>query len=844
MDETGVVPPGGRFVNLWGDGVLTVDREGQFDLVTDADDQPAGSSKFIAITRSPDCASWIDPLSASGDMAGVVDKPWIAADLRKGTKQAVPGAGELYACWSDVATASWTIQASHGMPGEDLMVMASGLIQATDQLFPKAIGCQVAVNQINGNVHFSWGEMSAVGTSWRIMENQCAPQLASCAGARVVRSGFFPKGVPQTTQGCNGQVIQVPGKGNAVRVSWPLPAMAVDSNAGPNGRVYITWSEGNDTTVPPDGLSDDDNVYFSSRPAQSGGAWMPPVAISEDNATREFMPAIAVAPNRTIKVTWYRTRDIEGSPGGGLELWESVSTDKGATWSRRVVSTAPPGGNVPFRVPATGLTTLTDGDTTPAMPGADPITAGRVPPFDITVGSTVGFPLTGRMDIDNEDFTYHRDPDGITLHIDGRFGATQHNVGAVVSPTFATTTLTDGDTTPAMPGADPITMGRMPPFDITVGSTVDFPPSGSMSILNKAGGVFEVFQFNRDPDGVTLHVVDREMLAGTLMPTPPSTGAVQHNVGAPVFVAAAFQGRCSIGDYNGIVADKGSNFHMVWADGRDKQPPNNKPAAMNIYYASEPAAVPSLLKSPQKVNVFLTRQGNKIPPQTCEAGTDVATLTNALSGPIVSQIPKAGGGTQQLGAFEFEMRFDPKMVCVSVVAGALFSGPNAVCSTATAKGIVRFACSTVGKNNGINGPGALAVIKVRPQPELYSQLWPNQDNGIPVQILNQGCNLSDEQGHDIPFSSCEDADITFRFLEGDVTGPDGLVNALDAQNIAMRWGATKGTVLYNSFLDLSPSGQVQGDGRIDIKDLQFVYGRLNSTTANPRPPQDPVNPKK
>jgi hypothetical protein len=261
---------------------------------------------------------------------------------------------------------------------------------------------------------------------------------------------------------------------------------------------------------------------------------------------------------------------------------------------------------------------------------------------------------------------------------------------------------------------------------------------------------------------------------------------------------------------------------------------------------STPPAIPFVNKLPVLQNVFLQRNGTKIPPATCEAGTSFATLTETLKGPILSQDPKEAPGVfQKLAAFEFEVRFDPKMVCVSIVAGSLFSGPTAACSTVTAKGIVRFGCVTIGKGAGINGPGALAVITVRPQPELYSQLRPNQDNGIPVQILNQGCNLSDEQGHEIPISSCEDADITFRYLEGDVTGPNCDVGVADSQNIAMRWGATKGSLLYQSFLDLSPSGQIKGDGRIDIKDLQFVFGRLGSACppGTPWPAQLPVNPK-
>ena len=58
--------------------------------------------------------------------------------------------------------------------------------------------------------------------------------------------------------------------------------------------------------------------------------------------------------------------------------------------------------------------------------------------------------------------------------------------------------------------------------------------------------------------------------------------------------------------------------------------------------------------------------------------------------------------------------------------------------------------------------------------------------------------------------------------------PDCQVDALDAQNVALRWGAGIGSLLYNERFDLEPSGQVKGDGDIDIKDLQFIFGRQGS----------------
>jgi hypothetical protein len=135
----------------------------------------------------------------------------------------------------------------------------------------------------------------------------------------------------------------------------------------------------------------------------------------------------------------------------------------------------------------------------------------------------------------------------------------------------------------------------------------------------------------------------------------------------------------------------------------------------------------------------------------------------------------------------------------------------------------------------------LAYVRVHPQPDLYSLIKPNQDNGQVVQVLNVGCELADLQGHPITIFSCEDAEVTIRYLEGDVE-PDCTVDTMDAQAIAFRWGANKGGLLYAERFNLEPSG-TQADYDVDIKDVQFVYGRFGSTCTTPHPSQPPSNPK-
>jgi len=260
---------------------------------------------------------------------------------------------------------------------------------------------------------------------------------------------------------------------------------------------------------------------------------------------------------------------------------------------------------------------------------------------------------------------------------------------------------------------------------------------------------------------------------------------------------------------------------------------------------------PPIQKIPALSNLFLTHQNSpKLPPLTCATGDDTAVLQEIVGFPITSLDPKGGGFVQQLAAFEFEVRFDPKLVCVNLVPGPGWSVAGVTClvldkDTSLLEGIARLACFSTKPVAPGNAALHLANIVVRPQPELYSQIRANQENGIVAQILNQDCELADQLGHPIAIFSCEDAELTIRFLEGDVNA-DCVVDVLDGQALAFRWNAIIGNLLYGTRYDLEPSvspGGINGDGDVDVKDIQFVFGRQGSTCANPNPPQPPENPK-
>jgi hypothetical protein len=227
----------------------------------------------------------------------------------------------------------------------------------------------------------------------------------------------------------------------------------------------------------------------------------------------------------------------------------------------------------------------------------------------------------------------------------------------------------------------------------------------------------------------------------------------------------------------------------------------------------------------------------------CLASTNTATFREELNVPITSPEPSDPSQTQRLASFAIQVLYDPDLVCVELIPGPAASGM--LCTVEDSRtapsldGLARIGCVTTDESvfpDTTTPEGRhLADLVVRPQPELYSVIHADQDNGVIALLLDQNCALADHHSHGIPFLSCDDASVTIRYLEGDVV-PDCIVDLLDTQAVAFAVGSNEGDALYNERYDLVPPG---GDGRIDTNDLQFVTGRFGSTCAAPHPPQDP-----
>jgi hypothetical protein len=160
---------------------------------------------------------------------------------------------------------------------------------------------------------------------------------------------------------------------------------------------------------------------------------------------------------------------------------------------------------------------------------------------------------------------------------------------------------------------------------------------------------------------------------------------------------------------------------------------------------------------------------------------------------------------------------------------------------------INFACTSIGDpGEGFFGePTDLAVVTVHPDEDLKFRLRPGNDNGIVRVILDENCELVDPVGHPVTGSiagglttTCGDIAITVRILEGDLN-LNCFVGLDDAQAIAQLYGMVFGLFLYDPWYDLEPNIT---DFDIDAKDLQKVFGRIDSTCQNPVPPQPPIAP--
>jgi uncharacterized repeat protein (TIGR01451 family) len=233
-------------------------------------------------------------------------------------------------------------------------------------------------------------------------------------------------------------------------------------------------------------------------------------------------------------------------------------------------------------------------------------------------------------------------------------------------------------------------------------------------------------------------------------------------------------------------------------------------------------------------------------------------------------VDKDGGELPEgLGALEFQLKFDHKIFTIDIDEAIEWANDRDIDCTMTivTENDIRFGCVTTdpgdAETDGIDNDGdtvvdeageqklglaqaageIAALIHVEPFEDIPARIRPTKDNGVLRRLLDENCEVADIFGDIFPNTNagltpdCTDIDITVRRLEGDVD-MDCDVDINDSQLIAFRYGSFFGHLVYNQNYDLEPWPTADFD--IDIKDLQFVFGRLGSDCVTPIPDnQDP-----
>jgi hypothetical protein len=186
--------------------------------------------------------------------------------------------------------------------------------------------------------------------------------------------------------------------------------------------------------------------------------------------------------------------------------------------------------------------------------------------------------------------------------------------------------------------------------------------------------------------------------------------------------------------------------------------------------------------------------------------------------PPDQDVPLSGGSfvvdvivddTSDLGAFEFDLVYDPAVVHVEDIAlGPFLSSTGRNVSEVgpvidNLAGRTTYGAYSVGIGSGPNGNGIVATITLSPQTTGESNL-----------ILEKE-QLADVDGNAIP-STTSDGHVTVtNTFFADVDG-DGNVDIVDIQLVASRWSCVSGDSCYSSIYDMD------NDGDVDIADIQIV----------------------
>jgi hypothetical protein len=329
------------WVSIGADGVVY-----QAALALTGQSFATGSSNAILVARSLDGGhNWDQPVTVRRDGADVFsDKESITADRAD--------ARFAYAVWD-------RLNRSGGGP---LFFARTGDRGATWEPARVILDTPATAQTINNQIVVVSDGTLVNFYTWL----QVTPPLNTTTGAlRVLRSTDKGASWEDPVEIAKQQSLGVrdPDTGERVRDAAILGHVA----AGGKGRLAAVWQDARFSGGARDGIA-------FSRSEDGGRSWTAPVQVNRVTSVPAFVPAVAIADDGTIGVTYYdfrnNTPDVNTLP---TDYWIARSIDGGATWSETHVAgpfdlVAAPRANGLFLGDYMGL--VTTGDDFVALFGA------------------------------------------------------------------------------------------------------------------------------------------------------------------------------------------------------------------------------------------------------------------------------------------------------------------------------------------------------------------------------------------------------------------------------------------------------------------------------------------
>jgi hypothetical protein len=123
--------------------------------------------------------------------------------------------------------------------------------------------------------------------------------------------------------------INDPKNGRGIRSGSVVPTIAVDRAPG---ALYVAWEDARFSGMARDGIA-------LSKSTDGGLTWSAPIQVNGAHGVPAFTPALAVAANGNVGVTYYDFRNDDPADSGHLMAtrWLSTSTDGGATFADTMI---------------------------------------------------------------------------------------------------------------------------------------------------------------------------------------------------------------------------------------------------------------------------------------------------------------------------------------------------------------------------------------------------------------------------------------------------------------------------------------------------------------------------